>query len=88
MERLPGDLLRGKGFIKDDDKTWLFNLVMGKKELKPVCLPEDRLGLVNQLVFIGSQGVLKRLEALAHETPSLSKGSTFDPMSGIHSFTK
>jgi G3E family GTPase len=82
MDRLPNDLVRGKGFIGGREKICLFNLVMGKGELKPAFLPEDRSALINRIVFIGSPDAMRRLEALSLEHPLLSRESLLDPMSG------
>ena len=83
MKKFPGKILRGKGFIKDNETTLLFNLVMGKTELKPITLPGNRTDLLNRIVFIGPAETLKRLEDLSNENPSFSKGITFDPMEGV-----
>jgi G3E family GTPase len=86
-DRLPGDLVRGKGFIGEDGKICLFDMVMGKWELKPASLPKDRSDLVNRIVFIGSPVAIRRLEALSLEEPLLSKESVLDPMRGIDAST-
>lgn len=83
MERLPDILVRGKGFIGERKKIYLFDLVMGRRELKPASLPQDRSALINRIVFIGSPDAMRRLEGLSLETPFLSKESLLDPMAGI-----
>ena len=82
-DRLPDDLVRGKGFIGEDGKICLFDMVMGKWELKPASLPKDRSDLINRIVFIGSPVAIRRLEALSLEEPLLSKESLLDPMEGM-----
>ncbi len=73
MERLPAGLVRGKGFIGDGDRACLFDFIMGKIDLKPAQLPEERSHILNRLVFIGPPDAMGRLDEFCRENPFLSK---------------
>lgn len=79
VKDLPMELVRAKGFLRENDVTFLFNWVMGNWEIESVSPSTDCSDLCNRIVFIGHPDVLKQLSVKAAETSLLSHFSSFDP---------
>lgn len=77
---LPPDLVRAKGFLRENDEIYLFSWVMGKWELRVVSLSRDAPDLYNRIVFIAHPHAMEQLARVADNNPMLSHFSTFDPM--------
>lgn len=61
-QHLPAKLIRAKGFLQNQGKTYLFNFVMGDWTLEESTISEDRIEHKNVMVFIGSP---ETIEAIA-----------------------
>ncbi|NOX33046.1 MAG: hypothetical protein GXP56_04820 [Deltaproteobacteria bacterium] len=77
---LPEQLVRAKGFLTQDDTIFLFNLVMGRKNIEVYSPKKDIGPLLNRVIFIGPPEAIDLLDKLSRDFPDLIKKSVFDPM--------
>jgi G3E family GTPase len=77
---LPKDLVRAKGFLSHGDIVFLFNLVMGQRNIEVYNPRKDIEPLLNRVVFIGSPEAIAQLDKLSRDFPGLIQKSVFDPM--------
>jgi len=77
---LPKQLVRAKGFLTQDNTTFLFNLVMGQRNFEVYSTKKDIESLLNHVVFIGPPEAISQLDELSRDFPDLIKKSVFDPM--------
>jgi len=77
---LPKKLVRAKGFLTQDDTIFLFNLVMGQRNIEVYTPKKDITQLLNHVVFIGPPEAISKLDELSRDFPDLVKKSVFDPM--------
>ncbi|MCP4672555.1 MAG: hypothetical protein GY857_14770 [Desulfobacula sp.] len=77
---LPRQLVRAKGFLTQNNTTFLFNLVMGQRNFEVYNTKKDIDSLLNHVVFIGPPEAINKLDELSQDFPDLSKKSVFDPM--------
>ncbi len=77
---LPKQLVRAKGFLTQDNTTFLFNLVMGQRNFEVYNTKKNIDSLLNHVVFIGPPEAINHLDELSQDFPGLSKKSVFDPM--------
>lgn len=77
---LPKQLVRAKGFLAQNDTIFLFNLVMGQKNIKEYTPKKNIRSLLNRIVFIGPHEAIEQLNKLSQDFPGLIKKSIFDPM--------
>ncbi len=77
---LPKGLIRAKGFLQEKETVYLFNLVMGQRNLEIYTSKKDLRALLNRLVFIGPPEVIESLHVLSRKYPDLIQDSVFDPM--------
>ena len=77
---LPKKLVRAKGFLTQDDTIFLFNLIMGQRNIEAYTPKKDITQLLNHVVFIGPPEAISKLDELSRDFPDLIKKSVFDPM--------
>jgi hypothetical protein len=77
---LPKQLVRAKGLLTQGETVYLFNLVMGQKNIAEYRAKKDIRPLLNRVVFIGSPEAIAQLDSLSRDFPDLVKKSVFDPM--------
>ena len=77
---LPKQLVRAKGFLTQDDTIFLFNLVMGRRNIEVYTPKKDIRPLLNRVVFIGPPEAIEQLYKLSRDFSDLSQKSIFDPM--------
>ncbi len=77
---LPKKIVRAKGFLIQDDTIFLFNLVMGQRNIEAYTPKKDITQLLNHVVFIGPPEAIAKLDKLSRDFPDLIKKSVFDPM--------
>ncbi|MCE5242243.1 MAG: CobW family GTP-binding protein [Syntrophobacteraceae bacterium] len=79
MAAIPPGVIRGKGFLEADGKTFLFNRVMGTATVEEAPLPSKRTGLVNRLCFIMPPDTLQKFDELLGRFPTLSPDKPTKP---------
>jgi G3E family GTPase len=77
---LPKEIVRAKGFLTRGDEIFLFNLVMGQRNIEAYTPKKDITQLLNHVVFIGPPEAIAKLDKLSLGFPDLIKKSVFDPM--------
>ncbi len=77
---LPKQLVRAKGFLTQGKVTFLFNLVMGLRNIEVYTPQKDIKSLLNNVVFIGPPEAIDQLDKLNRDFPDLIQKSVFDPM--------
>lgn len=80
LPALPKQLVRAKGFLTQNDTIYLFNLVMGQRNIEVYTPKKDIRPLLNHVVFIGPPEAIDQLDKLSPEFPDLIQKSVFDPM--------
>ncbi len=80
---LPKQLVRAKGFLSQNDTIFLFNLVMGQRNIEVYTPKKDIRPLLNRVVFIGTPEAIEQLYKLSRDFSDLSRKSVFDPMENI-----
>ncbi len=81
----PKKLIRAKGILAHGPTTYLFNFVMSRHTIDLYSPAKDCTSLINNVVFIGSPGVIKELEALSRAYPDLAQKSVFNPIQASYS---
>ena len=76
---LPGDMIRGKGFLAFEDDLYLFNLTFGQTELTRFSASRPLDDLVNKIIFIGSPEAMDRLDAAPTAEHFLIPASVHSP---------
>lgn len=61
-EKLPGNLLRSKGFVGENNAWYLFSYVMGTWSIVKTRVPEHRIKNKNTIVFIGPPDSILEIE--------------------------
>lgn len=80
LPKLPKGLIRAKGFLTQDGATFLFQLVMGQRNMEVYTSKKNLVPLLNHVVFIGPPEAIHQLEKLSLDFPDLVQKSVFDPM--------
>ncbi|MBT7259581.1 MAG: GTP-binding protein [Desulfobacula sp.] len=80
LPELPKEIVRAKGFLTQGDEIFLFNLVMGQRNIEAYTPKKDITQLLNHVVFIGPPEAIAKLDKLSRDFPDLIKKSVFDPM--------
>ncbi len=80
LPKLPKGLIRAKGFLTQDETTFLFQLVMGQRNIEVYTSKKNLVPLLNHVVFIGPPEAIHQLEKLSLDFPDLVQKSVFDPM--------
>ena len=77
-EALPSSIVRGKGFVEEKDRMYLFNYVMGTWTVEETDVPKDRIQHKNVVIFIGPPESMDGIEQ-ASKTGNWSGGGAFQP---------
>ncbi|OGR22551.1 MAG: hypothetical protein A2277_01780 [Desulfobacterales bacterium RIFOXYA12_FULL_46_15] len=80
MPQLPKQMVRAKGFLTQNNTVFLFNLVMGQKNIEAYTSKKDLRPLLNRIVFIGPPEAIHQMDKLSRDFPDLIRKSVFDPM--------
>ena len=79
-EALPASLVRAKGFVEENGRTYLFNYVMGTWTIDETTVPKSRINHKNIVVFIGPPESMEGIEQAAGTGDWSGKGA-FQPYS-------
>jgi len=77
-DSLPAAVVRAKGFVEAEGKTYIFSYVMGDWTIEDPGIPAERIKHRNVVVFIGPIDSMEGISRAAG-TGSWSKGEVFQP---------
>jgi G3E family GTPase len=78
-QKLPSDVVRAKGFMREKRKTYIFSYVMGDWTIEPSPRDETDIKHLNMVVFIGGLDAMDGI-AKAVATGQWSAGEVLQPM--------
>jgi len=79
-KNLPHEVIRAKGFLKEKDRIYLFNYVMGDWSIEKSEIPEDQVQHKNLIVFIGPPESMEGI-GRASKTGNWLNMGTYQPFS-------
>ena len=79
-QNLPHEVIRAKGFLKEKERIYLFNYVMGDWSIEKSEIPEDRIQHKNVIVFISPPESMEGIEKASKTGNWLNMG-TYQPFS-------
>ncbi len=79
-DAIPSSVVRAKGFLEENGKTYLFNYVMGDWTIDESKIPKERIRHKNTIVLIGPPDSMEGIEQ-ASKTGDWSGQEVFQPMS-------
>ena len=79
-EALPASIVRAKGFVEENSRTYLFNYVMGTWTIDETTVAKNRINHKNIVVFIGPPESMEGIEQAA-KTGDWSGKGVFQPYS-------